>query len=41
MFFAGLGVFGYGLWLFEPWIGFASSGAVLFIVGVLAGRGDS
>ena len=41
MFFAGLGVFGYGLWLYQPWVGFASSGAVLFIVGILAGRGDS
>lgn len=33
--FGGLGLLGYGLWLLQPWLGFAVSGAVLMGIGYL------
>lgn len=30
-FFGGVPLFGYGLWLFRPWVGFASTGLVLMV----------
>lgn len=33
--FGGLGMLGYGLWLLRPWLGFAVSGLLLFILGLL------
>jgi len=34
-FIGGLILFGYGLWLFRPWVGFAVSGFVLMSIGYL------
>ena len=33
-FFVGLGVMGYGLWLYAPWVAFSVCGAVLCALGV-------
>lgn len=32
--FGGIGLLGYGLWLYRPWIGFAVCGAVLLFIGL-------
>lgn len=33
LFFGGLSLLGYGLWLYAPWLGFAVPGAVLTVFG--------
>lgn len=33
--YGGLYLFGYGLWLLRPWLGFAVSGLLLFLLGLL------
>jgi len=33
--FGGLYSLGYGLWLLHPWLGFAVSGLLLFLLGLL------
>lgn len=32
--FGGLGLLGYGLWLFRPWVGFSVAGLVLMLLGL-------
>lgn len=36
--FGGLGVMGYGLYLFRPWVAFAVCGAILFLIGFVPVR---
>lgn len=36
--FGGLGLLGYGLYLFHPWIAFTVCGAVLLAIGIFIGR---
>ena len=33
--FGGLGLMGYGLWVFRPWVSFAVCGAVLIALGFI------
>lgn len=33
--FGGLGVMGYGLYLFRPWLAFTVCGAILFLIGYI------
>lgn len=33
--YGGLYLFGYGLWLLRPWLGFAVPGLLLFLLGLL------
>jgi hypothetical protein len=33
--FGGLGMLGYGLYLYQPWIAFSTSGALLMIIGYI------
>jgi len=35
--FAGLGMLGYGFYLFWPWLGFVSVGAILLYMGLFHG----
>lgn len=35
----GLGLIGYGLWLFKPWVGFSVSGFLMMVIGYLM-RGE-
>jgi hypothetical protein len=37
--FGGLGVMGYGLYLFRPWVAFTVCGAILLAIGIFIGRG--
>ena len=37
--FGGLGVMGYGLYLFRPWVSFTVCGAILLAIGIFIGRG--
>lgn len=36
----GLGLLGYGLYLYEPWVAFAVCGALLIVAGVAIGKGE-
>jgi hypothetical protein len=36
--FGGLGMLGYGLWMFIPWLGFAVPGAILLCFGLFVGK---
>ena len=35
--FIGLGLLGYGLWLYVQWLGYVVIGALLFMMGLLMG----
>lgn len=37
--FGGLGVMGYGLYQFRPWVSFTVCGAILLAIGIFIGRG--
>jgi hypothetical protein len=37
--FGGLGVMGYGLYQFRPWVAFTVCGAILLAIGMFIGRG--
>lgn len=37
--FGGLGLLGYGLYLFRPWVSFTICGAILLALGIFIGRG--
>ena len=37
LFFGGLSLLGYGLWLYAPWLGFAVSGFFLMVSGYIMG----
>lgn len=37
--FGGIGLMGYGLYLFRPWISFTVCGAILLAIGIFIGRG--
>ncbi len=36
--FGGLGIMGYGLYLFQPWVSFTVCGAILLAVGLFISR---
>jgi hypothetical protein len=37
--FGGLGIMGYGLYQFRPWVAFTVCGAILLAIGIFIGRG--
>jgi len=37
--FGGLGILGYGLYLYRPWISFSVVGVILLAIGIFIGRG--
>jgi hypothetical protein len=37
--FGGLGLLGYGLYLFRPWVSFTICGTILLAIGIFIGRG--
>jgi hypothetical protein len=39
--FGGLGLLGYGLFQFRPWVAFAVCGAILLAIGLFVGRGKN
>lgn len=37
---SGIGLIGYGLYLYTPWVSFSVVGLLLLVFGVLLGRGE-
>lgn len=38
--FGGLGMLGYGLYLFQPWVGWTVTGGILMGLGIFVGKRD-